>query len=99
MNRKDLILSRENAKRFSLGNVSETMSDKKLKSVLGGYGGYAECCQCTWDEWSVDYGNFIRSTKGTICGYEGDPNCSYGKDNFRDKMYAAGIDVIDLNCN
>ena len=37
MQKKLLILSRENVKRFSLGNVSETMSDKKLKAVLGGY--------------------------------------------------------------
>ena len=40
MSTKDLILSRENVKRFSLGNVSETMSDSKMKLVLGGYGGY-----------------------------------------------------------
>ena len=48
MNRKDLFLSRENAKRFSLGSVSETMSDKKLKAILGGYSGQCHM-KCTND--------------------------------------------------
>ena len=54
MSKQDLILSRENAKRFSLENVSEFLEDSKLKHVLGGSGngpfwkvqctkGYVEC--------------------------------------------------------
>jgi len=49
MKKNDLFLSFEIVKRFALGNVSEIMSDKKLKSVLGGYNnpscnGSGDCC-------------------------------------------------------
>ena len=95
MSTKDLILSRENVKRFSLGNVSETLPDSKLKAILGGYGGYAECCSCTWDLWCE--GN-LSSKKGTICGNEGDINCNNGMTKLHEQMWEGGCHVESLNC-
>ena len=42
MNTKKNFLRREIVKRFALGNVSEKLSDSKLKALLGGYG------TCAW---------------------------------------------------
>jgi hypothetical protein len=77
MNTNDLILKRENVKRFSLGNVSETMSDKKLKAILGGYGGYdgpfwkVTCIDANRNEWKecvsiTDYDDCLAA-QDAIC--------------------------------
>jgi len=68
MKKNDLFLSLEIVKRFALGNVSEIMSDSKLKSVLGGYSGYhsGDCRQhsegtCGWHAHGV-------TTPDCLCG-------------------------------
>ena len=56
-------------KRFHLGNVSETMSDKKLKATLGGYGGYDEYedygDKLCW-RYCYEYDNKTRTASTTL---------------------------------
>jgi len=55
MNTRDLKVRREIAK-FTLGNVSEKLSDSKLKAIIGGYDGdYPPC-------WSYCYDNSGNKT-------------------------------------
>ena len=65
--------------RFTWRTVSDVLSDKELKSTLGGYGNgynpadFPECCYCRFLFIFEDGSTY--ENEGWFCGNEGEPNC------------------------
>ena len=75
-------------KAFVLSKLSERMPDNQMKAVLGGYGGYDECCWCSW---IVIWLGGSHAGSGTVCGNYGAGNCDSGEEKLRERL----IDMLN----
>ena len=70
-------------KKINLRKVSDILSDRQLKAVIGGYGpgDWDECCYCGYTfYWNDLGGGKPLIGGGWFCGNFGDPNCHGGAD-------------------
>ena len=65
-------------KPFGYGSSSETLTEMMLKAVIAGYGGYSECCYCTYTIEYLDEGGGSSTDEGLVCGNFGDNGCYNG---------------------
>ena len=68
-------------KKIDFRKVSDILSDRQLKAVIGGYGPgeWDECCHCNYTLiWNDLGGGKPVIGGGWFCGNYGDPNCDGG---------------------
>jgi len=99
-------------KPIRFGHVTgNKLSDRKLKLIIGGYGGYdggigpwdwAECCNCNYTAFSsAFFGGPVFSGTGWFCAKQGSSNCELAILDWSSNIcsqFDGGISHIDFFC-